>query len=439
MLVAEKTATAARLLVNNGAWNAQLHLRTRSDFAPHLELRADLLGALAHAWHTPVSVPSCVQVLRINPFSIVPDTQPKKTVAVCDVRFDLTCLRVAERILQRLTRNSVNVVAKNWAEVPRRAFYRNAERRRTGLPIVGAGELLTQRGHSVGQFVGNRRRGTYVLNCVAALYEGPIGPIENLFESVLSFAGRKQIVYRLEMDHQRLKALQQRVVQFPGDARTFIDTRFHARVKSLRDLMEAVPVQPPEHQEEGGCACRLEPSGLIIRRADGKIEGRAGLVPHSAVIAGGDAKAVIAWRKIVIERLPFIANVLPVGIAAFQLDAKTDLLRRHQAESGVVDLEIANKRGQAQVRRGLVGLAVGGDLLDVYRRRKLVDGNVTWIDDVDAVEWQEPQFSIGGLGDARSVFAYRDCTEADAVGTIECGALNDPLRIGRPRIYLGPG
>src|SRR5579863_5484431 len=138
-----KTPAASRLLVNNGAWNAQLHLRTRSDFAPHLELRADLLGALAHAWQTPVSIPSRLQVLRVNPFSIVPDTQPKKTVAVCDVRFDLTCLRVAERVLQCLTRNSVNVVAENWAEVPRRALYRNAERRRTGLPIVGAGELLT--------------------------------------------------------------------------------------------------------------------------------------------------------------------------------------------------------------------------------------------------------------------------------------------------------
>src|ERR1700683_4831234 len=98
MLVAEKTATAARLLVNNGAWNAQLHLRTRSDFAPHLELRADLLGALAHAWQTPVSIPSHFQVLRVNPFSIVPDAKPKNALAISDISFDLGCLCVAERI-----------------------------------------------------------------------------------------------------------------------------------------------------------------------------------------------------------------------------------------------------------------------------------------------------------------------------------------------------
>src|SRR5580704_13429432 len=375
-MLAEKTATAARLLVNNGAWNAQLHLRTRSDFAPHLELRADLLGALAHAWQTPVSIPSRLQVLRVNPFSIVPDTQPKKTVAVCDVRFDLTCLRVAKRILQRLTRNSVNVVAKNWADFPRGAFYRNAERRRTGLPIVGAGELLTQRGHSVGQFVGNSRRGTYVLNRVASFYEGPIGPIENLFESFLPFAGRQQIVNRLEMDHQRLKTLQQRVVQFPGDARTFIDTRFHARVKSLRDLMEPVPVERPKQYEKSGHARHAEPGGLIVRRGDGKIEGRAGLVPHTAVVAGHHAEAVAAWIEIGIECLPFIDDLLPVAIVAFQLVAKMDLLRRDQAERGVFDLEIANQRGQALDRRSLVFLAVGGDLLDVDRGRELVEGKV---------------------------------------------------------------
>ena len=34
--------------VGNGTRNAQFHLCTRSDFAPQTELRADLLGALAH-------------------------------------------------------------------------------------------------------------------------------------------------------------------------------------------------------------------------------------------------------------------------------------------------------------------------------------------------------------------------------------------------------
>src|SRR5258708_781061 len=106
--------------------------------------------------------------------------------------------------------------------------------------------------------------------------------------------------------------------------------------------METEPIQRPQQYQKSGRARRAKPGGLVVRRVDGKIERRAGLVPHAAVVAGDHAETVIAWRKIVIERLSFIANVLPVAIAAFQFDAKADLLRRHQAESGIVDLQIAN-------------------------------------------------------------------------------------------------
>jgi len=56
--------------------------------------------------------------------------------------------------------------------------------------------------------------------------------IESLFESFLRFAGRKQIVYCLKMEHQSLKTLQQRVVQFAGDAGSFSQALF----ESQRDL-----------------------------------------------------------------------------------------------------------------------------------------------------------------------------------------------------------
>src|SRR5260370_28310784 len=106
-------------------------------------MRADLLGPLAHACQTPVSVASRVQELPVNALSIIPDTQPKKTVAVSDLRFDITCLRVVERISQGLARNAVNVVAKDRMQVPRYALYGNVERRRAPLAIARAGELFT--------------------------------------------------------------------------------------------------------------------------------------------------------------------------------------------------------------------------------------------------------------------------------------------------------
>ncbi len=131
----------------------QLHLRARSYFAPHIELRADLLCSLTHAWQTPMSIASRVQELRVNTLSIVPDAQPKKTCAVGDLGFNFTRPCVAERISQSLARNAVNVVAENRMQVARCALYGNVERGGVPLAIAGGRELFTQRGHGLGQLV----------------------------------------------------------------------------------------------------------------------------------------------------------------------------------------------------------------------------------------------------------------------------------------------
>ena len=91
-------------------------------------------------------------------------------------------------------------------------------------------------------------------------------------------------------------------------------------------------------------------------------------------------------------------------------------------------------------RSRIVGLAVGGDLLDVYRRGKLIEGKVARIDDADAVESAEPYFSIRGLGDVRGVAAGERMAPY-AVGAVENGGLDRPLAscrsLRRPRLQLG--
>jgi hypothetical protein len=67
-----KTAAAGGCSVRYRTWDAQIHLRTRSDFAPYIELRANLLGALAHARQTPMLVPSRVEKFRIDALAIIP-------------------------------------------------------------------------------------------------------------------------------------------------------------------------------------------------------------------------------------------------------------------------------------------------------------------------------------------------------------------------------
>ena len=140
---------------------------------------------------------------------------------------------------------------------------------------------------------------------LAALGDRLIRAVEGLFEFILCFSLRKQIVHYLKPEHQPLKTLQQRVMQIAREAGSLADAFVQAHVEFARDLMEPVPVQPPEQCQKSDGAQTPGTSGLIIRRGDGEIEGCAGLVPHAAVIAGHHAEAVIAWRKIVIERLPF--------------------------------------------------------------------------------------------------------------------------------------
>src|SRR5262249_24418493 len=143
-----------------------------------------------------------------------------------------------------------------------------------------------------------------------------------------------------------------------------------------------------------------EPPGLVERRSHEEIERRARLVPHPAVIAGHHAEGIAARRKIVVERLPACARLLPVLVPAFQLVAKTDFLLRHQAERCVVDLQIAYQRRQRQtpagVRDDVVALVVGDNLFDVYWRWNFVEGKMMRIDHAHAIRWYKPHSSIRG-------------------------------------------
>ena len=94
-----------------------------------------------------------------------------------------------------------------------------------------------------------------------------------------------------------------------------------------------------------------EPDGLVVGRRDRKIQERARFVPHAAVVGCYDAEAVVAGRKIGIERLPAIAGVLPIAIVAFELVAKPHLFRRDEAERCIVDLQIARSAGASATAR----------------------------------------------------------------------------------------
>ena len=72
-----------------------------------------------------------------------------------------------------------------------------------------------------------------------------------------------------------------------------------------------------------------------------------------------------------------------------QLVAKLHLLRGDEAQSGVVDLQIARERWKGKTlicrRRNGVSLVVRNHLLDVHGRRPRVDWKVARIDDAHAI------------------------------------------------------
>src|SRR5262249_26715897 len=147
--------------------------------------------------------------------------------------------------------------------------------------------------------------------------------------------------------------------------------------------------------QERDHAQRTEPPCLVVGWGDGKRQRCTGLVPHAAVVAGDDAKGVVARRKVAVEGLAASAGVLPVAVPAFELVSKKNFLRRDEAERGVVNLQIANMRRQWHLpvlrrRSQIVGLVVGGDLLDMHWRRKIVEEQVAGIDDADATQRDEP-------------------------------------------------
>src|SRR5271168_128644 len=113
--------------------------------------------------------------------------------------------------------------------------------------------------------------------------------------------------------------------------------------------MEAVAIQAPQEEQKSDGVRRLEPAGLVISRGDGEAKRVANLVPHAVVVGGDNAKAVILRRKIRVERLAAIADVLPVAIEAFQSVFEMDLLRRDEVERRVIDPEIAAQFRQAQI------------------------------------------------------------------------------------------
>ena len=118
---------------------------------------------------------------------------------------------------------------------------------------VRGGQFIPHLPHRLRQIIGRRGGGAQVVHRGPALRDGLIRAVEGLLEFNLRLALRKQVVHHLKTQHQALKALQQRVMQIARDAGALTDAFVHAHVEFARDLMEPVPVQPPQQRQTERC------------------------------------------------------------------------------------------------------------------------------------------------------------------------------------------
>src|SRR5258707_5931194 len=130
--------------VSNCRRNTQLNFRPSSVFAPHFHLPAKALGAFAHSRQPPVSgTRSVIGNLRINPTPVVSNMQKKLGITVGNLRFDLLRSGMAERVSQRLARNSIDFITQNGIELSLFPFHQHAHAR-SGAVAALRGQFLAQ-------------------------------------------------------------------------------------------------------------------------------------------------------------------------------------------------------------------------------------------------------------------------------------------------------
>src|SRR5260370_5242698 len=135
LAVKPKPCASGKGFIGNGPWNAKIHLSACTGFTPHFQLPSDVLGAFTHSRQAPVPGASAVlKELWSNALSVVPEAQTKQRFTICDLRFYVTRLCMAEGISQRLPRNAVYLVAENRTHNLWGAFHEHAKGHR--IPVA---------------------------------------------------------------------------------------------------------------------------------------------------------------------------------------------------------------------------------------------------------------------------------------------------------------
>src|SRR5258708_4571950 len=114
-------------LKSDAARHGKLDFRAAACPAPNPKVRADPVGPFAHAREPPVSLPSGVEKLRIDPAAIITDRDSQSLGGELDLDLDPVRSRMLERIDHRFAPDPVDLVPDDGVERARLAFTDDTE------------------------------------------------------------------------------------------------------------------------------------------------------------------------------------------------------------------------------------------------------------------------------------------------------------------------
>src|SRR6266566_3543456 len=123
------------------ARNGQFNLRAGIRTAQHSQSRTDPLCTFTHSRKTPVTFPSRIQYVRIDPATVVAHEYTQMIPGILNFHHDLCRARMSKRVCQPLSPDEINLVPAGSAQLTGIALDDNSKCR-----LDGRGSFLLKLG-----------------------------------------------------------------------------------------------------------------------------------------------------------------------------------------------------------------------------------------------------------------------------------------------------
>src|SRR6202789_784069 len=250
------SVVAWAVAVDDGSGHRQFDFGAGIEFAPDIEMAADLFGAFAHSGQTPVANAfAVIENMGIDTGTVIADANAQKFFTVSNFGFDIFGLGVSISVAERLAQDAVNFVAHDGFERPGSAFDQDVESGRISGRIRGR-KFPAQSGEALAEIVIDQDGGADVGIGLAAFNDSLLGALERTVQPLAGLCGigGKKIARALKMQHQALKTLEQSIVKFAGDAGALGEAFFVLQIEASGDLLQVAVIRGPGDGPGGGGA-----------------------------------------------------------------------------------------------------------------------------------------------------------------------------------------